>query len=40
MRIKKFGGSIGTWATSIFKNPNVAKHLSHLHDKYGIVPVD
>jgi hypothetical protein len=27
-------------STSIFKNLNVAKHLSLLHDKYVIVSVD
>ena len=26
--------------TSIFKDPNVAKHLSNLHDKYVVVPAD
>jgi hypothetical protein len=26
-----------TRSTSIFKDPNVAKHLSLLHDKYVIV---
>ena len=25
---------------SIFKDPNVAKDLSHLHDKYVVVPAD
>jgi hypothetical protein len=29
-----------TRSTSIFKDPNVAKHLSLLHDKYGIVSAD
>ena len=27
-------------STSIFKDPNVAKHLSPLHDKYVIVSAD
>jgi hypothetical protein len=27
-------------STSIFKDPNVAKHLSPLHDKYGIFSTD
>ena len=27
-------------STSIFKDPNVAKHLSHLHDKYCIVSTE
>ena len=31
---------MSTRATSIFKDPHVAKHLSHLHDKYVVVPVD
>jgi len=26
--------------TSIFKEPNVVKHLSHLHDKYVVVSAD
>ena len=39
------GGAIGgsnpvTRSTSIFKDPNVAKHLSLLHDKYVIVSAD
>jgi hypothetical protein len=29
-----------TRSTSIFKDPNVAKHLSLLHDKYVVVPGD
>jgi hypothetical protein len=29
-----------THSTSICKAPNVAKHMSHLHDKYVIVPAD
>ena len=29
-----------TRSTSIFKDPNVAKHLSLLHDKYVIVSAD
>jgi hypothetical protein len=31
---------MSTRSTSIFKDPNVAKHLSLLHDKYIIVSVD
>ena len=27
-----------TRTTLIFNNPNVAKHLPHLHDKYVVVP--
>ena len=26
--------------TSIFKDPNVAKHLSYSYDKYVVVPAD
>ena len=40
IRIKKLSGSMNIRSTSIFKDPNVAKHLSFLHDKYVIVPVD
>ena len=39
-RSKKPNGSINTYATSIFKDPNVAKHLSYIHDKYVVVPTD
>jgi hypothetical protein len=38
--LKKLSGSMSTRSTSIFKDPNVAKHLSLLHDKYIIVSVD
>jgi hypothetical protein len=31
---------MSTRSTSIFKDPNVAKHLSLLHDKYVIVSAD
>jgi hypothetical protein len=31
---------MSTRSTSIFKNPNVAQHLSLLHDKYVIVSAD
>jgi hypothetical protein len=31
---------MNTRSTSIFKDPNVAKHLSLLHDKYVIVSAD
>ena len=31
---------MSTRSTSIFKDPNVAKHLSLLHDTYGIVSAD
>ena len=37
IRIKKLSGSMSSHSTSIFKDPNVAKHLSLLHDKYVIV---
>ena len=40
IRIKKLNGSINAHATSIFKDRNVAKHLSYLHDKYVVVPAD
>ena len=40
IRIKKLRGSMSTRSTSIFKDPNVAKHLSLLHDKYVIVSTD
>jgi hypothetical protein len=31
---------MSTRSTSIFTDPNVAKHLSLLHDKYVIVSTD
>jgi hypothetical protein len=37
---KKLSGSMSTRSTSIFKDPNVAKHLSLLHDKYVIFSAD
>jgi hypothetical protein len=37
---KELCGSMSTRSTSIFKDPNVAKHLSLLHDKYVIVSAD
>jgi hypothetical protein len=37
---KKLSGSVSTHSTSIFKDPNVAKHLSLLHHKYVIVFAD
>jgi hypothetical protein len=40
IRIWKLSGSMSTRSTSIFKDPNVAKHLSLLHDKYVIVSAD
>jgi len=33
-------GSMSTRSTSIFKDPNVAKHLSLFHDKYVFVSAD
>jgi hypothetical protein len=33
-------GSMNNRSESIFKDPNVAKHLSLLHDKYVIVSAD
>ena len=40
IKIKKLNWSMSTRTTSIFKDPNVAKHLSHFHDKYVVVPAD
>ena len=40
IRIKKLSGSMSTRSASIFKDPNVAKHLYLLHDKYGVVSAD
>ena len=40
IRIKKLSGSISSRCTSIFKDPNVAKQLFFLHDKYVIVSAD
>ena len=40
IRIKTLSGSMSTRSTSIFKDPNVAKHLSLLHDKFVIVSAD
>ena len=40
IRIIKLSGSISTRSTSIFTDPNVAKHLSPLHDIYVIVSAD
>jgi hypothetical protein len=31
---------MSTYNTSIFKDPNVTKHLSHLHDNYVVVPAE
>jgi len=39
-RIKNLIGSLNTHSISIFKDPNVAKHLSLLHDTYVIVSAD
>ena len=39
-RIRRLKGSMSTRAPSIFKDPQVAKMLSQLQDKYVIVPVD
>jgi hypothetical protein len=39
IRIKKLNGSMNTRKTSTFKDPKVAKHRSHLYDKY-LVPAD
>jgi hypothetical protein len=40
IRIKTLSGSMSIRSTSIFKDPNVAKHLSLLHDKFVIVSAD
>ena len=40
IRIKQLSGSMNIRSTLIFKDPNVAKHLFLLHDKYVIVPAD
>jgi hypothetical protein len=40
LEFKKLSGSMSTRSTSIFKDPNVAKHLSLLHDKHVIIPAD
>jgi hypothetical protein len=37
---KTLSGSMSTRSISTFKDPNVAKHLSLLHDKYVIVSPD
>ena len=39
-RIRGLKGSMSTRAPSIFKDPQVAKMLSQLQDKYVIVPAD
>jgi hypothetical protein len=31
---------MNTRIVSIFKDINVAKYLSHLHDKYDVVPAE
>jgi len=36
----RISGSMNTRSTSIFKDPNVAKHLSLLNDKYVIISAD
>ena len=38
--IKNRSGYMSTRSTPIFKDPNVAKHLSLLHDKYVTVSTD
>jgi len=40
IRIINLSGSMSTRSTSIFKDPNVAKHRSLLQDKYVIVCTD
>ena len=36
----KISGSMSNRSTSIFKDPNVARHMPLLHDKYIIVSAD
>ena len=36
----KLSGSMSTRSTSILKDPEVAKHMSLLHDKYVVVHED
>ena len=38
--MEKLNGSTTTRPTLIFKDTNVAKHMSCLHDKYGVFPAD
>ena len=38
IRIKKLNGSINAHDTSIFKDPNVAQHLSYLHENLLLSP--
>ena len=40
IRIKNLSGSMSTRSTSIFKDPNVAKHLSLPQEKYIIFSTD
>jgi hypothetical protein len=41
IRIKKYNGSISTRATTNFKDSNVAKLRTYLHDdKYVVVPAN
>ena len=38
--IKKLNGSMSTRKNINLKDPNIAKHMSLLHDKYAIVSAD
>ena len=40
IRIKTLNGSIKLMQDLFSKDPNVAKHLSYLHDKYVVVHAD
>jgi hypothetical protein len=40
LELKNLVGSMSTRSTSISKDPNVAQHLSFLHDRYVIVSAD
>ena len=37
MRIRELNRLISTLATSVFNDPNFARHLSELHDKYIVI---
>ena len=39
-RMKVLSRSMSANATSVFKDPDVAKTLSTIHDKYVVVPAD
>ena len=39
-RTRSLSGSMNADATSIFKDPDVAKTMSTIHEKYVVVPAD